>query len=339
MKAAVLETWNTIELKDINKPTLTEYDALVKVIYGGVCGSDIVVYSGQHPTAVTPVVLCHEILGVVEKLPEKYDGKIQVGDRVLINPVISCGVCEMCKSGAQNVCYNLEIMGIHVDGGFQEYTKVNVSKLVTVDKSLEDNVAVLGEPSAVASHVNRRSEIKPGHKVLIAGAGTIGLVTALTAMSNGADVYISEINEDRIRLADKLGIKTINPIKKDIIDEMKSITDGRGFDVVVDATGAKVSIKTLPDLCKVRGTMISMGLSGAAYEFVIGKVSFKEQRLIGSRLYSQSDFENGVSVMNELNKQIDLSKIVTDIMKLDDIEQAIEMMKNGKNVGKIVIEM
>ncbi len=338
MKAAVLETWNQLALKDIEMPVPEKDEALIKVIYGGVCGSDITVYKGLHPTAISPVVLCHEILGVIEQLPEGYNGDFKVGQRVLMNPVISCGTCAACQSGYGNVCSNLKLLGIHVNGGFEEYTKVSVDKLVSVDAELPDTTAVLGEPFAVAYHVNSRAGIKKNDKVLIAGAGTIGIVVALVAQYKGADVYLSEINEDRIKLANELGLKTMNPMQCDLMEEMRRITNGIGFDVVIDASGAKASVLTLPDLGRVRGTLMSLGLSGVPYEFLIGKVSFKEQTLIGSRLYSQEDFEAGVKVMTELAAKTALNKVVTDIMQLDDIVEAIELMKSGKNIGKIIVK-
>ena len=138
MKAAVLKNWFDLELTDIPMPVPNEHEALIKVRYGGVCGSDMTVYRGKHMTATTPTVLCHEILGNIVTLPEGYDGPFKVGQRVLMNPVISCGHCAACRRGLGHVCENLKLLGIHVDGGFAEYTKVGVDKLCALpqpDKS------------------------------------------------------------------------------------------------------------------------------------------------------------------------------------------------------------
>ena len=121
MKAAVLKDWLNLELTDIPMPVPGPDEALIKVRYGGVCGSDMVVYRHKHMTATIPRVLCHEILGTIETLPEGYDGPFHLGQRVLMNPVVSCGHCSACKRGLGHVCENLELLGIHRDGCACEY--------------------------------------------------------------------------------------------------------------------------------------------------------------------------------------------------------------------------
>ena len=120
MKAAVLKNWLELELTDIPMPVPNENEALIKVKLAGVCGSDITVYRGKHMTATVPTVLSHEILGEIVTLPENYAGPFKVGQRVLMNPIISCGECAACKRGLTHVCENLKLLGIHVDGGFAE---------------------------------------------------------------------------------------------------------------------------------------------------------------------------------------------------------------------------
>ena len=161
MKAAVLKNWLDLELCDIPMPVPNENEALIKVRLAGVCGSDITVYRGKHMTATVPTVLSHEILGEIVTLPEGYAGPFKVGQRVLMNPIISCGECAACKAGLTHVCENLKLLGIHVDGGFAEYTKVGVDKLVALDEDIPDDVAILGEPFAVGYHVMQRSQIQP----------------------------------------------------------------------------------------------------------------------------------------------------------------------------------
>lgn len=337
MKAAILKEWNKVELEEIEIPQPGKDEALLKVLYGGVCGSDITVYRGLHPTAVAPVVLCHEILGQVVSLPANYTGSIQVGDRVLVNPVTSCGNCAACRAGHENVCANLKLLGIHINGGFAEYTKAYTSRLVPVSPELPDQIAVLGEPFAVAYHVNRRANTSPGDKVLIIGAGTIGIVVGLVAQMRGADVILSELNEKRLALAASVGLRTISPQQKDLHQQLQEDTGADGYDIVIDASGSKAGTMMLPDLAKCAGYILSLGLSGAPYEFPIGKVSFKELKLIGSRLYSQEDFEAGVQALHTLHQTKGLSKIVSDILPLSEVTEAIEQMKAGKNTGKIII--
>lgn len=338
MKAAVLENWFDLQLKDIPIPVPGKDEALIKVIRAGVCGSDITVYKGKHMTATVPTVLSHEILGRIESLPEGYDGPFTVGQRVLMNPIISCGKCAACRRGLPHVCENLKLLGIHVDGGFAEYTKVGVDKLVAIDDDFPDEVAILGEPFAVGAHVMVNSDIQPGDKIFISGGATVGLYIAIFAKAAGAErVIISEINEPRRQFVESMGIETINPENTDAMDLMRKVTDG-GFDIVYDTSGAPSCILQMPDLCRCGGKLLSLGLSGDAYPFIIGKVSFKEIRLIGNRLYSQQDFEAGVRFLEDNWKKLHLDRMVTDRLGLTEINRAIEMMLHGENICKIIID-
>ena len=338
MKAAVLENWFDLQLKDIPIPVPGKDEALIKVIRAGVCGSDITVYKGKHMTATVPTVLSHEILGRIESLPEGYDGPFTVGLRVLMNPIISCGKCAACRRGLPHVCENLKLLGIHVDGGFAEYTKVGVDKLVAIDDDFPDEVAILGEPFAVGAHVMVNSDIQPGDKIFISGGATVGLYIAIFAKAAGAErVIISEINEPRRQFVESMGIETINPENTDAMDLMREVTDG-GFDIVYDTSGAPSCILQMPDLCRCGGKLLSLGLSGDAYPFIIGKVSFKEIRLIGNRLYSQQDFEAGVRFLEDNWKALHLDRMVTDRLGLTEINRAIEMMLHGENICKIIID-
>ena len=338
MKAAVLENWFDLQLKDIPIPVPGKDEALIKVIRAGVCGSDITVYKGKHMTATVPTVLSHEILGRIESLPEGYDDPFTVGQRVLMNPIISCGKCAACRRGLPHVCENLKLLGIHVDGGFAEYTKVGVDKLVAIDDDFPDEVAILGEPFAVGAHVMVNSDIQPGDKIFISGGATVGLYIAIFAKAAGAErVIISEINEPRRQFVESMGIETINPENTDAMDLMREVTDG-GFDIVYDTSGAPSCILQMPDLCRCGGKLLSLGLSGDAYPFIIGKVSFKEIRLLGNRLYSQQDFEAGVRFLEDNWKALHLDRMVTDRLGLTEINRAIEMMLHGENICKIIID-
>lgn len=339
MKAAVLKSWLNLELCDIDKPVPNENEALIKVRYAGVCGSDITVYRGKHMTATVPTVLSHEILGTIESLPEGYNGKFSVGQRVLMNPIVACGECAACRRGLTNVCENLKLLGIHIDGGFAEYTKVGVDKLVALRDDIPDEVAILGEPFAVGYHVMERSQVQRGDTVYISGGATVGLYIAIFAKAWGASrVIISEINEQRRKFVESMGIETINPMDVNALDLMKEVTGGAGFDIVFDTSGAESCILQMPDLCRCGGKMLSLGLSGDAYKFIIGKVAFKEITLIGNRLYSQEDFEKGVEFVEDNWRELGLDRMVTDKLPLTEIERALEMMLHGENICKIIID-
>lgn len=324
MKAAVLKSWLNMEMCDIPMPVPGKNEALIKIKLAGVCGSDITVYRGKHMTATVPVVLGHEILGTIESLPEGYDGKFELGQRVLMNPIISCGHCSACKHGLPWVCENLKLLGIHVNGGYEEYCTVDVDKLVAVRDETPDDVAILGEPFAVGIHVMVNSKVQKGDKIFISGGATVGLYIAILAKAAGAErVIISEINEPRRQFVESMGIETINPNDVDAMDLMREVTDGGGFNIVYDTSGAASCILQMPDLCRCGGKMLSLGLSGDAYQFIIGKVAFKEITLVGNRLYSQEDFEESVRFVEDNWQELHLDRMVTDRLPLSEAEKAV----------------
>lgn len=338
MKAAVLKSWLNMEMCDIPMPVPAEDEALIKIKLAGVCGSDMTVYRGKHMTATVPVVLGHEILGTIESLPQGYEGKFKLGQRVLMNPIISCGHCSACKHGLPWVCENLKLLGIHVNGGYEEYCTVGVDKLVAVRDETPDDVAILGEPFAVGIHVMVNSKVQKGDKIFISGGATVGLYIAILAKAAGAErVIISEINEPRRQFVESMGIETINPNEVDAMDLMREVTDGGGFDIVYDTSGAASCILQMPDLCRCGGKLLSLGLSGDAYQFIIGKVAFKEITLVGNRLYSQEDFEEGVRFVEDNWQALHLDRMVTDRLPLSEAEKAVSMMINGDNICKIIL--
>ena len=339
MRAAVLKSWLNMEMCDIPMPVPAENEALIKVKLAGVCGSDMTVYRGKHMTATVPVVLGHEILGTIESLPEGYEGKFKLGQRVLMNPIISCGHCSACKHGLPWVCENLKLLGIHVNGGYEEYCTVDVDKLVAVRDETPDDVAILGEPFAVGIHVMVNSKVQKGDKIFISGGATVGLYIAILAKAAGAErVIISEINEPRRQFVESMGIETINPNEIDAMDLMREVTEGGGFDIVYDTSGAASCILQMPDLCRCGGKLLSLGLSGDAYQFIIGKVAFKEITLVGNRLYSQEDFEEGVRFVEDNWQELHLDRMVTDRLTLSEAEKAVSMMINGDNICKIILD-
>lgn len=336
MKAALLKTWENMELVDMPTPTLDEGEALIRVDYAGVCGSDITVYSGKHPTATAPVVVGHEILGRIAEI--KGDSDLHVGDRVTVEPLICCGDCPACRAGHGHVCRSLKLLGIHEDGGYAEYTKASIKKIVKIPDTLSDEVAALAEPFAVGYHVTARAGLEKGQTALVVGGGPIGLVVALSAQHRGARVLLSEVNENRLALAAKLGIEGVNPAKCDAPAAFAAFTDNVGFDVVFEASGSRAGILTTTDACRIRGTIVPLSLSGAPVEFALGKVSFKEMSVIGSRVYTFEHFRGGVEMLADIARERDLRPLISDVLPLCEAQSAIDMMKSGKNNGKILIK-
>ena len=339
MKAAVLESWEHMVMQDIPIPTPGPGQARIKVLYAGVCGSDISVYRGHHMTATTPVVVGHEIMGIIDEINGTDTLGYQAGDRVAVDPLISCGTCCACIQGAKHVCKTLKLRGIHENGGYAQYTLADLSMLVKISDDIPDRIAALAEPFAVGFHVMNRSGMKLGDSALICGAGPIGTILAVCARACGASlVAVSEVNEKRLALAKSLGFETINPAKEDALARCMELTGGDGFDKVYESTGVKSSVLMTTDACKIRGTITPLSLAGTPVEFTLGKVSFKELSVIGSRVYSHADFIGGVRLLERLSRAGDLSPLVSDELSLDDAQKAVDSMITGANVCKILLK-
>ncbi len=343
MKAALLTDWENIEFRDISKPKIKDGECLIKVSYAGVCGSDLHIYGGHHPTAKTPVVMGHEFVGVVEEIKTNdKSSNIKPGDRVVTEPLISCGVCEACKEGNWHVCKNLKLLGIHSDGGFAEYVKVSADKIIKVADGLSDRVAALTEPFAVGFHVNQRAGIKNGDRVLVIGGGPIGLIVGMVAQISGAsEVVFSEINPARIKLIKSLGFeKVINPIDEDELKKANQLSNNEGFDVVYEVSGTEPGLSFAAEACRIKGTIVPVGFPNKTPKFDVLKVIFKELNVVGSRVYSFSHFKKTVSMLEKIveNKIFDVEKLISATYPLAELEKAIILMREGDNLGKVLIE-
>ncbi len=340
MKAALLKEWNNIEMRDIPKPEPEDDQLLIKMVYAGVCGSDITVFSGKHPTATVPRILCHEIFGVVEKTGINSGKAFRAGDRVVVYPLISCNKCEACREGNFHVCRDLGLNGIHEDGGFAEYFLADAEKVFIVPDIIPDRIAALTEPFAVGFHVNSRAGTKHGDSVFIIGGGPVGIICGIVAKEFGASrVVFSEINEQRLDNLRSFGFETIDPGKEDLASRISELSGGQGFDRVFEASGSQAGASLVALACKIRGTIVPVGIPAEPRSYETGKIIFRELSLVGSRVYSHDHFRRTIGLMRDLciNNRYDLERIIGCEMPLDYLTEAFGLMISGKNTGKILI--
>ncbi|MFZ0759277.1 MAG: alcohol dehydrogenase catalytic domain-containing protein, partial [Candidatus Sulfotelmatobacter sp.] len=209
---------------EVPRPVPGSGQALVRVHRVGVCGSDFHALAGRHPIYTYPRVLGHELAGEIVEVPENTRG-LRPGDRCAIEPYISCGQCRTCRVGRTNCCEQIRLMGVHVDGGMQDFLVVPVELLHKSERLSTDQLALV-ETLGIGAHAVRRSQMRAGEDVLVVGAGPIGLAVSQFAMAIGAKVTVIETNNWRRQFADKLGLEAL------------PAPDGRLADVVLDATGS-----------------------------------------------------------------------------------------------------
>jgi len=334
-KAVYWQGKNKITKDDIVISDIEEGQAVVEVRYCGICGSDLAIYKGNHPRSRPPLIMGHEISGIIR---EVHSGKFKEGDSVVINPLISCGDCNPCREGYPYICQNLKLIGIDLNGGFAKYIIVDTDKLYKVQEDLDLKIATLIEPFAVGCHAFRIAN--PGEKdfVVILGGGPMGMAFGLISKYKGMEnLYISEISQYRINKLVNYGFEVINPNDEDLEKRVKSITAGNLADIVIEATGASDPIYTMASLAKVMGSIIIVGISHKDPVINHADIVFKELSIKGIRVYSDMDFKDSMDFVYS-NRDI-LSDYISEVYPLDMLEDALNCANDASRSTKVVVEI
>lgn len=340
MKAAWLKDWTNVSYEDRPMPVIGHGEALVRVKYAGICGSDLHVYNGHHATAIKPVVMGHEFAGEIAEVGEDGKGRFQPGDRVVVQPYTSCDVCDTCVQGRDNVCRQLRILGIHIDGCFAEYVKVPLKKVYKIPENVSFRLASLTEPLAVAVHDVRRSRLAVGETALIIGGGPIGLLIAMVARYAGASrVVISEPNQYRIGIAEGLGFEVVNPIEPGAEEELMGKTNGEGYDVVFESSGTMPGAALMTKAAKIVGRVIVVGIPRTKPEVDTGAIFAKELDVMGVRIHSQLSFAAAVDVLGKGDLNAELESLITHEFALADIQKAIDFSQEDGEHIKVVLKV
>lgn len=334
MKALVYAGPKKAELRDVETGEKKEGQIKIDVTHCGVCGSDIGIYLGTHPRAKAPLVFGHEFLGVAAE-----DGKrIKKGDRVVPYPLLSCGHCKACRNGNEHVCNTLGLIGIDVDGGMCESVYVDEDVLYKVPEGVSDKAAAVIEPLAVLVHAIHMSGFEPLDTAVVAGAGPIGMLCAVMLKHAGASqIFISDVAEKRLEAARELGMIPVNPLKEDLEAVVKAATDGEGCDVFFECSGAAAAAVQMTDVTRVRGKICMVSVHKQPHEVNLRDVNFKEQTLVGTRVYTKDEFGQAVELTKKLESQ--LEKIVTHVVPLRESEKVFDMIADPEcGTIKVVVD-
>ncbi len=289
----------------------------------GLCGTDLAIVGGSHSRARPPLVLGHEITGTIAT-PSAHAPT--VGSRVVVNPTLSCGTCWPCRHQLSHTCVRLQLIGIDVDGGLSELVAVPASSLVIVGPSVAADEAVLAEPLAVAVHAVDRGDVSSGDTVLVVGAGPIGILIGLVAQSRGCRILVSEPNPVRHQLASVLGFVAL-PVGQPLVEAVRAHTE-IGCDVVFDCVGRPEVAAHLSAVTRVRGTIVLAGLYAAPAAVDLHALTFAEQRLLGSRVYSDSDLREAVSLIE--SDLLALSRLPLQTYDLSETNAAFAAAAAGR---------
>ncbi len=340
MKAALFPQKGQIEMTQREIPEIAEGEALVEVKYAGICGSDVHVWQGHHATATYPRIPGHEFSGVLVEAKGTLRDGLKPGDSVVVQPIWTCGMCEPCITGHDNVCSRLNIFGIHRDGCFAQYIRVPIRKVYKMPEGVSLKMGALVEPLAVAVHDVNRSGLSLGDKTLIIGGGPIGMLIGIVAKHAGAgQVYISEINPFRIDFAQSIGLHTINPATEDLAQKTVEITGGKGFDVVFEVSGSKAGIAAMTQTAKIGGTIMVVGMGSESFPVDTGTVIAKELKMKGVRIHAQKHFEAAVELLKDAGIREQLDKLITRVFPLNECVEAMHYQVEDPEHFKVVLEI
>ena len=326
-----------MELVDRERPEPAEDEVLVEVEYAGLCGSDAGIYEFESAfeRMSLPTVIGHEYCGSVVAVGERVT-KFAPGDRVVERPIRGCGDCYQCEIGEENVCQHSVITGVDHDGAYAGYIAVPEDALQAVPDGVDAKHAALAEPTSIAARaVGVSSRIGTGDRVLVEGPGPIGLLAAQVARAQGGDVVVAGVEQDasyRLPLAEDLGFRTAIVGTDDLDDRRETVTDGVGYDVVVDTTGHPSGLPMAVDEVRKGGQIVLVGQTGET-TMPYSPLVRAEIDLQCSYASTYDDFERSFRMM--ASGAVDHETLLDDRFSLLDADDAFETFLAGETVKPV----
>ncbi|MDQ3856076.1 MAG: alcohol dehydrogenase catalytic domain-containing protein [Chloroflexota bacterium] len=333
MRSVVLEAPESVRIVHTGEPAPENGQALVRLRWGGICGSDLAAYRGTSPMVSYPRVLGHELLVDVLQCPVRPELE---GQRAVVEPLVPCGGCRACRLGRYNCCADLRVMGVHVDGGLRDLTAVDARRLFPVPPTLDDTLAVLAEPASIAYHAVERSEIRAGQVAVVFGAGTIGLLIAQVLMrARGCRVLVVDVDPWRLRVAQELGATPVEGSLEAQAAAVAGATGGEMADVVFEATGNAACTRATTDLVAQAGRIVLVGWNKGPVEVDTVTLMRKEVDLLGSR-NSAGAFPAVLRLLED--GVVEAGKMVTHRLALDEARQALELLgRSNERALKVLL--
>lgn len=325
MKGVQIVEPNKLQIVDLEKPQIDkENNVLVRMVAAGICGSDVGIYHGTNAAATYPRIIGHENVGIVEEIGEGVT-RVKVGDRVIIDQVTACGHCYACRKGRPNVCGNLKVRGVHIDGGYREYMAVPDRDCYLVPEILSDEEAVMIEPTTIAVQCCSRAQLKSEDTVMIIGSGALGSsILRIVKLYNPKAIIVTDIDDAKLEEAKKNGATyTINSLKEDVPTKAHELTDGYGPTVTIDAACVKGSLLTALQATGNAGRVITMGFSVAPTEVNQFVITSKELDVRGSRLQNRK-FQDVIDLVNE--GKVDLRGSISHTWNFEDAQAAFDFV-------------
>lgn len=349
MKAALWYDTKDIRVETIPEPSLEKDQVKINVSYCGICGSDLHEYLAgpifipaeeSHPISKdkAPIVMGHEFAGVVAAVGEEVTD-IEVGDRVCVEPIYSCGTCHSCRKGHYNVCEQLGFIGLSGGlGGFSEYSVVPSKMIHKIPDHMTWEQAALVEPTAVAVHAVRQSEMKIGDSIAVIGTGPIGLLVIQAAKAAGASKIMAvEVSPERRDFAKQAGADIIiNPLERNPVQAIKEYTDGLGADVAFEVAGIEATINVAIESTRAEGNVVNISIWEKPASIPVNQFILTERKMTSIIAY-RNIFPQVIQLI--ANGQIKATELITKKISLDQIvSEGFEALTKNKNQIKILVD-
>lgn len=335
MKAIAIKEPYQISLIDIEKPVPGPGEALLRVLYCGICGADVASFTGNQPFTTYPRIPGHEFSAQIVSVPDNEAG-LKPGDVVTCNPYFNCGTCYSCRRGIVNACVDNQTMGVQRDGAFCEYITMPVERIIP-GKGLTAQQLALIEPFSISQHALSRCEIRPGDNLLIIGAGPIGLFALLAAKAKGAVVTVCDMLDGRLEKAKKLGADHIvNVSAADSHDRLAACADNQGFDVCVEACGRSETFLSCIDLAATGARIILIGNGKTETTFLHSILLKKELNVFGSRNAMTTDFKALIDLVAA--GKADVTELVSAVYPAENAADAFNALThNDGSLTKVLL--
>ena len=347
MKAIYINAPGQVQIREVDMPVRKRGEALLKLLYGGICGSDLGSYRGTFAYFSYPRIPGHEFSAEIIEVDENECG-LEKGMIVTCNPYFNCGQCYSCARGIVNACMDNQTMGCQRDGAFCQYITMPLERIYP-GKGLSPRALAAIEPFCISYHGVQQANIQPGNKVLVIGAGTIGVLAACAAQIQGAEVYLCDVAPHKLRYAmDTFGFAgtILNDHPGALEEAMRRITGeiaiqgapaGYGFDVCIEAVGLPETFQNCIDAAAFGGKVVLIGIGKKNLDFNFTMIQKKELQIFGSRNALKQDFLALIDLVR--SGRVDLEKIITHEYKLEDIAQAFEdFHQNAGHMLKVMID-
>jgi threonine dehydrogenase-like Zn-dependent dehydrogenase len=339
MRAQIIEEPGKMVLKEIPIPEINDDEVLIKVKLCGICGTDLKIYAGEYVKDHLPMVSGHEFWGIVEKIGKNAKG-ISVGDRVSADICMTCGTCYYCRHNQPLLCESFTQLGIHTDGAFAEYVKAPWKNCYQIPEEVDDYSAAFIEPMTAVLEASKSMDCKISSSVVVLGCGLGMLHAAMAKLKGAAPVIITGDSEKRLELAKKMNVADyyIDITKvDDVVAEVKRLTGGRGADYVLEAIGIPATYEQAFKMVRRGGVVEAFGVVGQGktasfepFEFVLG-----EKKIRGTCAGIGNDWAEVINLLKY--KRIDPKPMFSQVVPLEELEDAIHELKADKNLIKIFV--